>query len=197
MTKANYDELTAGKTVFIKFFAPWCGHCKELAPQWERMANEWVGHKQGLVASVDCTTEEDWCVSMGIEGFPTLLFGDPSQGGVFLETYTGDKSYEDLSKFANETLSAPVCSPGNPRLCDKATKKKLQKMWKLAPSDLQKAIDEKYQWMEKAEKEFRDAFQKMQDQYDKSSQEHGFLVAGMKAKLKILDDILYQKSKKV
>ena len=34
-----------------------CGHCKKMAPDWEKLAGEWDGHDIGLIAEVDCTTE--------------------------------------------------------------------------------------------------------------------------------------------
>jgi hypothetical protein len=154
------------------------------------MAAEWIGHKQGLVASVDFTQEEEWCVSMGISGFPTLLFGDPSQGGVFLETYSGDKTYEALSEFANETLKRPVCSPANPKVCDDSMREKIEKMWIMTVDELGSAIEEQEQLAMKAEKDFQDAFEMMQVEYDKHSQEHEMLLANMKSNVKLLRSFL-------
>lgn len=159
------------------------------------MAKEWSNHTQGLVASVDCTVEEEWCVSLGIEGFPTLLYGDPSRGGIFLETYSGDKEYDDLSKFANNTLITPICSPDAPDVCDKATKKKIKKMWKLSSGDLKKEIAHRQQMIVQAEKDFEQAFQKMQEQYDQSSQVHELSMANIRTSIKILQDILDKKNK--
>ena len=54
-----------------------------------------------LVADVDCTAEgEPLCNTMGVEGFPTLKWGDASD----LQDYNGGRSYEDLKKFADENL---------------------------------------------------------------------------------------------
>eukprot|EP00959_Pyramimonas_sp_CCMP1952_P209317 4378888-Pyramimonas_sp.AAC.1 len=57
LTPANYGELSAGKTVFLKFFAPWCGHCKAMKPAWDKLMSEYKDHKSILVAEVDCTAE--------------------------------------------------------------------------------------------------------------------------------------------
>ena len=194
LTQENFDAMTADKTVFIKMYAPWCGHCKELAPDWERMAREWAHHKQALVASVDCTKEEEWCVSMGITGFPTLLFGDPSEGGVFLETFSGDKTYEGLSQFANETLTKPICSPGNPSLCDKPQREKIKSMWKMSISDLDSSIQEKEQSIEQAEKDFQLSFETMQAAYDKHSQDHELRKVQLKNNIKLLKTLLKKES---
>ena len=45
ITPENWDEtvVNSGKSVFIKFFAPWCGHCKKLKPDWDLLGLLW-GH---------------------------------------------------------------------------------------------------------------------------------------------------------
>jgi protein disulfide-isomerase-like protein len=167
LTKKNFDKLTAGKTVFIKFFAPWCGHCQELAPNWEKMASEWTESSQGLVGQVDCTTDEDLCKVFDIKGLPTLLYGDPSKFGVYLETYQDEKTYEALSQFANETLAKPMCSPANLAQCNADMRMQIESVLKLSKKELEAKIQEKEQAIEDQHKEFQKEYKVMQTKYDK------------------------------
>ena len=60
--------------MFVKFYAPWCGHCKRLAPTWEELAKSQKGTVR--VAKMDCTATDNkqFCRDMGVRGYPTLKF---------------------------------------------------------------------------------------------------------------------------
>jgi protein disulfide-isomerase-like protein len=186
----NFETVTAGKTVFIKFYMPWCSHCQDLAPNWEKFAAKWVDHPQLLVAEVDCTKDEKWCQTvMNIEGFPTLLFGDPSQSGVYLQRYNGDKASEDLSAFANETLTKPFCSPGNVDACDSKLKKEIKGYLKMSKSKLEKEIQKKENAMDDAEDRYKIEFEMMQAKYDKLTATFESISPKLKANLKMLQAV--------
>lgn len=72
LTKSNFAQaVIADEHVWlVEFYAPWCGHCKNLAPEWEKAA---AGLK-GLVkvGAVNCDDEKELCGSYGIQGFPTI-----------------------------------------------------------------------------------------------------------------------------
>merc|ERR1719461_1365542 len=132
LTTDNFAKETAGKTVFLKFFAPWCGHCKSLAPAWEELMEEYEGNPTTLIAKVDCTGEDarPLCEANDVGGYPTLLWGDPNA----LEKYEGGRSIDDLKEFAADNLGA-MCGPSNRDICDD---KQIEKIDKYSAWDLKK-----------------------------------------------------------
>ena len=97
LTPDTWDEETADKTLFVKFFAPWCGHCKKMKPDWDALMSEYEGSESVLVADVDCINSgKELCTKHGVQGFPTIKHGS----GNSLQDYKGGRALDDLRKFA-------------------------------------------------------------------------------------------------
>ena len=197
LTPETYEQLTKGKKVFLKFYAPWCDHCKELAPEWEAMATNLNDDTSSslLVGEIDCSTYGDWCeTEMAILGLPTLKYGDPSYGGVFLEQYADDRSTEALSQFARELVSRSLCTPTMTEGCDVEAKGQLEKFWAMSLSSVEKEIDRMEKMISDAETEFREAFDAMQMEYDEASVRHEMTKARIKKDIKLLQTLKHKSS---
>lgn len=96
---SNFDEivLKSGKPTLVEFFAPWCGHCKTLAPVYEELAFA-LEHAQDKVqiAKVDADAHRSLGKRFNVQGFPTLKWFDGKS-----DTPTDYKSGRDIDSLTN------------------------------------------------------------------------------------------------
>ncbi|CAM9375613.1 unnamed protein product [Choristocarpus tenellus] len=106
LTTLTFDAvaLDPSKNVLVEFYAPWCGHCKGLAPIYEKLASIFEAEEEVVVAKVDATEEQSLAQRFGVTGYPSLKFfaaGKDSIGDE-PEVYQGGRDLPSLVGFLNE-----------------------------------------------------------------------------------------------
>jgi len=107
LTPANFDKyvLDDKKSVFIEFYAPWCGHCKTLAPKWEKLAAAFVNEPDVVIAKVDADAHKELGTKYGVNGFPTLKWFDVKDKAN-PEGYEGGRELSDLVTYVNNEIGS-------------------------------------------------------------------------------------------
>ena len=99
----NFDKVVfnSGKPALVEFFAPWCGHCKTLAPIYEELATAFARDEDKVsIANVDADANKDLGKKFGVQGFPTLKWFD-GKAGSKPEDYKGGRDLDSLVKFVS------------------------------------------------------------------------------------------------
>lgn len=101
----NFQQvvLDSDKDVFVKYYAPWCGHCKKLAPIWEELAAEFKDVSDLVIGKFDATANE--VDGLEIRGYPTLKFY-PKGAKSNPVDYDGGRELGDLKKWLMENSQA-------------------------------------------------------------------------------------------
>src|SRR5277367_1387837 len=103
----NFDKivLKSGKPSLVEFFAPWCGHCKTLAPIYEELASNFEAFNNKVnIAKVDADAQKSLGKRFGVQGFPTLKWFDGKSDKP--EDYSGGRDLESLTAFITEKTGA-------------------------------------------------------------------------------------------
>ncbi|EYE97522.1 putative disulfide isomerase [Aspergillus ruber CBS 135680] len=100
LTAESFQKLvtTSQDPWFIKFYAPWCGHCQALAPAWGQMGRE-MQHVLNI-GEVNCDAEPRLCKDAHVNAFPTMYF---FRGGERVE-YNGLRGLGDLVNYAKRAV---------------------------------------------------------------------------------------------
>lgn len=100
----TFDSIVKDPTkdVLVKFYAPWCGHCKSLAPIWQELADSVADIPDLVIGKFDATANE--AAGVAIRGYPTLKFyPKDNKEGV---DYNGERDLESFKKWLSENSSA-------------------------------------------------------------------------------------------
>jgi protein disulfide-isomerase-like protein len=89
--KEGFDA--AGKTLVL-YFAPWCGHCKALKPEWEKL--EKAGVTGVTIRKVNADEDKEEVKEAGVEGYPTIILYNNGKKQV----YSGPRNATDIAKWA-------------------------------------------------------------------------------------------------
>jgi protein disulfide-isomerase-like protein len=158
-----------GQTTIVEFYAPWCGHCKELAPLWSRFADDVADHSAIIVAQVDCIANALLCEVQGVDGFPTIKhYNDatPKLGTVY------DGPRDSVARFLNfASTLGPQCSHSRMELCDAAQTATIEGYLELSVKERQELIDTAEAAIAKVVEDFNDAVAELNVKIEKAQKE--------------------------
>eukprot|EP01138_Halocafeteria_seosinensis_P015457 gb/GECG01015775.1/.p1 GENE.gb/GECG01015775.1/~~gb/GECG01015775.1/.p1 ORF type:complete len:504 (+),score=111.12 gb/GECG01015775.1/:1-1512(+) len=105
----NFEDvaLDSSKDVLVEFYAPWCGHCKALAPEYAKAAERLADSKDVILGKMDATSNEVDYPGVEVTGFPTLYFFPADKEGEVVP-YSGDRKAEAIVNFIKKHAKTEV-----------------------------------------------------------------------------------------
>jgi len=166
LTVANFDDELSGKSAFVKFHAPWCGHCKRVKPIWKEVGDFYANKKNTVIGDVDCTHDDskDLCTKYGVRGFPTFkYFTDATD--IFGHKYEGDRTFEGFKDIV-ETKLGPGCGINFMDRCSEEQKESIEIYKNMDSKHRNDKVKELAKLIKEKEDEWKTETDALQKEYD-------------------------------
>lgn len=89
--------MSSDKPAMIFFYAPWCGHCKNAKPEFEKL----MQIAKGKAHMIDCDENKEIAQKYGVQGFPTIRYYSKGPKNGNPREYQGNRTAEDMIQFMN------------------------------------------------------------------------------------------------
>ncbi|KAN0022040.1 hypothetical protein ACTFIU_004196 [Dictyostelium citrinum] len=106
ITSDNSDIISTGSWL-VEFFAPWCGHCKRLAPVYEELAqlyNVDIDNSKVKIAQVNCVDNQSVCSKYEIKGYPTIKYFSEGE----IKDYRGSRDKNSFITYLDSMSKSPI-----------------------------------------------------------------------------------------
>lgn len=112
LNEDNFESiaLDISKDVLVEFYAPWCGHCKKLAPIYEQLSEAFESEPNVVIAKVDATENTALAGTYDVKGYPTLKFFP--RGSTEAVDYSQGRTLDAFVQFINEEAGTRRKSDG-------------------------------------------------------------------------------------
>lgn len=107
---SNFEELVlnSDEPWLVEFYAPWCGHCKSLSPEWAKAATELKGRMK--LGAYDADSQKTFAGRYSIRGFPTIKFF-PAGKKDDPQDYDGPRSADGIVAWAGDKAADNAPAP--------------------------------------------------------------------------------------
>jgi len=104
---SNFQEIvSADKDVLIEFYAPWCGHCKQLEPKYKKLGEKFKGVDTVVIAKMDATAN-DYPPEYEVSGFPTIFLKPSGKNSKPVKFEGGQREVTDFVDFIKKNAKTP------------------------------------------------------------------------------------------
>jgi len=93
--------FSSTKPTMVLFYAPWCGHCKSMKPEYERLREKYKKNSNKNVVMINCDDHKEFASKAGIQGFPTLRLYQNPKDDKYVD-YEGPRTADAIETFLSE-----------------------------------------------------------------------------------------------
>ena len=93
--------FSSTKPTMVLFYAPWCGHCKTMKPEYEQLRKKYMKNPNKNVAMINCDDHKEFASKAGVQGFPTLRLYKNPKDDKYVD-YDGPRTADAIETFLSD-----------------------------------------------------------------------------------------------